>query len=301
MAAAAVLLTGTDRAIGQKKAPVEKAAPAKEQGIEEALDHPTELEFTDAPLSDVIKFLKNYHNIEIQIDQKALEDAGLGSDTPVTQSIKGVSLLSALNLVLRDLGLTYTVENEVLLITTPEKAEERLIARVYPVADLVVCRDEAGQRWENYRPLVAAIESLCPQSWDHSGGVGTIRPGTFGTARVLVISQTYQAHRDVAKLLERIREIARQDPSDEPPLRSRPGGAPMGMGAPGMGGMGGGMMGPGMGGMGGGMMGPGMGGMGGGMMGPGMGGPGMGAPPTAAPRKPAAKPRQAEHDDPFAE
>ena len=89
-------------------------------------------------MSDVIDYLKTLHGIEIQIDKKALDDVGIGSSSPVTRNLKGISLRSALRLMLRDMDLTYMIENEVLLITTPDTANERLTTRVYPVADLVV-------------------------------------------------------------------------------------------------------------------------------------------------------------------
>ena len=59
-----------------------------EAAIEAALAQPTQLEFVDTPLSDVIEFRKNHHGIEIQLDAKVLGDAGIGSDTPVTLNFK---------------------------------------------------------------------------------------------------------------------------------------------------------------------------------------------------------------------
>ena len=109
-----------------------------EKKIQEALKSPTQLEFIETPLSDVIDYLKDYHDIEIQLDKKSLDDMSIGTDTPVTKNLKGVSLRSALRLMLREMGLTYVIQDEVLLITTPEQAETRLTTKVYPVADLVV-------------------------------------------------------------------------------------------------------------------------------------------------------------------
>ena len=40
--------------------------------------------------------------------------------------------------MLRTLGLTYVIKDEVLLITTTEVADNELVTRVYPLADLVV-------------------------------------------------------------------------------------------------------------------------------------------------------------------
>ena len=53
-------------------------------------------------------------------------------------ALKGITLRSALRLMLDDLGLTYLIQDEVMQITTPEKAEARLLTKVYPVGDLVI-------------------------------------------------------------------------------------------------------------------------------------------------------------------
>ena len=99
-----------------------KRGPA-EKKINEALKSPTQLEFVDTPLTDVIDYLKDYHQIEIQLDKKAMEEASIALDTPVKKNLKGISLKSALRLMLGELGLTYIIQDEVLLITTKEAAE----------------------------------------------------------------------------------------------------------------------------------------------------------------------------------
>jgi uncharacterized membrane protein YgcG len=109
-----------------------------EQRITEALDDIATLEFIETPLSDVVEFLKDNHDIPIEIDNKALDDVGLSTDVPVTRNLKGITLRSALRLMLRELDLTYMIRDEVLMITTPEEAETQLVTKVYPVADLVL-------------------------------------------------------------------------------------------------------------------------------------------------------------------
>ena len=91
--------------------------------ISAALDDPTELEFVDQPLSDVVQYLKERHQLEIQLDNRALKDKRIGADTPVTFNITGTTFRSALRLMLRELDLTYVIRDEVLLITTKEEAE----------------------------------------------------------------------------------------------------------------------------------------------------------------------------------
>ncbi|HEX4129628.1 MAG TPA: hypothetical protein VHZ24_06265 [Pirellulales bacterium] len=108
--------------------------------IIKALAEPTELEFIETPLQDVVEYLKTRHNIEIQLDKKALEEAALPPDTPVTRNLKGITLRSALRLMLRELPaeLTYIIRDEVLLITSKTQADLLTTTKVYPVADLVI-------------------------------------------------------------------------------------------------------------------------------------------------------------------
>ncbi len=127
----------TERRKKYKAVDVSQHGP-NETKILAALDEPTELDFAEQPLTDVVDYLKQRHGIEIQLDQKALSDTGLGSDLPVTRAIKGISLRSALKLLLSELDLTYVIRNEVLLITSRTEAENMLGTRVYPVADLVI-------------------------------------------------------------------------------------------------------------------------------------------------------------------
>lgn len=109
-----------------------------EKRIRSALNNPARMEFIETPLNDVIEFLKDEHEIPIQVDKKALEDEGVDSATPITMNLAGVSFRSAMRLMLDPIGLTYVIKNEVMLVTTKVKAEEDLITKVYPVADLVV-------------------------------------------------------------------------------------------------------------------------------------------------------------------
>jgi hypothetical protein len=110
----------------------------RERKIADALKSQTQLEFTDESFQNVIDYLKDYHKIEIQFDAKALEEVGFATDKQVTINLKGVSLRSALRLLLRAEGLTYMIRDEVLLITTPDEAANKLVTKVYPVGDLVI-------------------------------------------------------------------------------------------------------------------------------------------------------------------
>ena len=118
--------------------PVIRAADAAaEAKIVAALKDDARLEFIETPLNQVVTFLQDQHDIPIKLDQRALDDVGVGVDTPITAELKGVSLHAALLHMLGQLDLTYSIQNEVLLITTPEVAESRPEVRVYAVSALL--------------------------------------------------------------------------------------------------------------------------------------------------------------------
>lgn len=187
----------------------EKSPPPSnpaELKIEEALAGPTQVEFVETPLQDVVDYLKDYHKIEIALDTAALNDAGIDSTTTVTANYKGISLESALGLLLRSLKLTWTVHHEVVLITTPEAAAELFTVRIYPVDDLL-----PPARTEKSRPDFTELETLLrstvsPKSWDANGGQGALSSTSLEHAQVLVVRQTYPVHREVAQVLARLRE-----------------------------------------------------------------------------------------------
>jgi general secretion pathway protein D len=117
--------------------PHHKRFSPAEKEIRKQLETNTEVEFENTPLRDVAIYLADLHGIEVQLDYKGLDWVGVTGETPVTRKIKGVRLKSALRLILGDLDLTYLIANEMLLITTPERAANAVEMRVYPVEDLV--------------------------------------------------------------------------------------------------------------------------------------------------------------------
>jgi hypothetical protein len=98
-------------------------ADPHEASIRAALNEKTTVDVVEQPLKDVVMYLSELHKIPIVLNAKKLEEASISPDTPVTKSVRGITLRSALNLVLRDLELAYVVENGVLTITTQEEAQ----------------------------------------------------------------------------------------------------------------------------------------------------------------------------------
>jgi len=107
---------------GGELAPVDSPS----EKIKEALTDRTRLAFIETPLEDVVSYLQDEHDIPIVIDRRALDEAGIRVDAPITSRVSGVPLRSALRLVLDQLELAHVIENEVLVITTEKSRKARL-------------------------------------------------------------------------------------------------------------------------------------------------------------------------------
>jgi hypothetical protein len=166
------------------------------------------LSFSEAPLENIFSFLQDEYGIPIQIDEPALEDAGLTRDEPVTVHLNNISLRSALRLLLKTKQLTYVLRNEVMIITTPEEAEHELVTCVYDVRDVV---DSMGDEREITHLANVIVSCIAPETWATKKGGGaqarTLRQG------LLVISQTQAVHEEVAELLAAIRATLRRTAS----------------------------------------------------------------------------------------
>lgn len=112
-------------------------SPAEKQ-INDRMSTPVDISYKNRPIAEVMQDLAAITNIPIVMDGRAMADASVQSDSPVTLELtKPISLKSALNLILSDFGMTYIIENDVLKITTHEIKRTRVYPRTYRVTDLV--------------------------------------------------------------------------------------------------------------------------------------------------------------------
>lgn len=159
--------------------------------------------FKDVPLATFVEAISGRFGINVHIDQRALDDVGIDIATPVSLHLRDATLESSLNLVLESLDLTWMIQHESLIITTPEDAEAHLDTRVYPVRDLVLIEFERTVD-ADFDSLIEMITStIQPDSWDEVGGPGAIAPELGSLS--LVISQTWRAHRLIEPLLKSLR------------------------------------------------------------------------------------------------
>ena len=197
------------------------------QKIKDALKSPTQLEFVETPLSDVIDYLRDYHQIQIQFEEKALSEVGIGTDSPVNINVKGISLRSALRTMLRRLSLAFIVRDGMLCITTPEDAECQMETKIYPIGDLVLPPGAAGQspddQQADFDSLIDLLSTtVMPQSWDSVGGAGSISPYENGSALAIVVNQTQEVHEEIEDVLAKLRKIKPEGIGKAIPSKPRP-------------------------------------------------------------------------------
>ncbi len=174
------------------------------------LTEPAQFEFVEAPLQDVVDYLKVRHNIEIQIDAKALEDATISLCEPVTCNLQGILLGAALDLMLHRLNLTYVVDGEVLLITPENSPQRDLVVRLYACA--WAKPNQLTQVVEVVRLLdIGAVASVGADQQPLPDATRDVVASGFkvvpyGTG--LVVRATAVEHETVRRLLEELRTAA---------------------------------------------------------------------------------------------
>lgn len=153
------------------------------------------------PLNDAVDRLSHQFNVTMLIDTRALEEASITPDEPITIQQTDVPLRSLLDQMLHPLELTWILSEGVILVTTMEKSKTQLVTELYPVQDLI------GAAPQNLRfsSLIHGIErKVDADSWVEAGGPGRIMAiPSFG---VLVISQTEQAHEHILSYLAALRQ-----------------------------------------------------------------------------------------------
>ena len=188
---------------------------AFEARILEAFDDPTTTKWKDRRLEDAIGDLERMHGIEIWIDKRAMQAAGLNlAEQTVSLEITNLPLQDCLDLLLEPLALTTFVEANVLTITTPARKSGSVVNRVYPVGDLCETPEEANQ-------LLDAIEVGLGLSREKDG---VRRLAVSSKAKSLIVRESQSTHERLENLLLALRDsqTASAPPKDgsKPPTKS---------------------------------------------------------------------------------
>ena len=172
--------------------------------IEAKLKDTISLNVDKQPLSEAITFLQNYTGLNVVLDPKALNDEGLTSAAPVSLTVNNVQLKTALKLLLRPLGLTYRVEDEVLLITSPGSTAQ-MYSHTYYVGDLIM---PANKGQPNPVAAVTSQMGAGPNSADGAGAMGQVgamaNPGQPPATPDMSVSKGDRPQVDMTPLIQLI-------------------------------------------------------------------------------------------------
>jgi hypothetical protein len=175
-----------------------------EKQIVKALNTIIEVDYEGKTFKDVLDDLKERSKMPISVDPRALEDLNITYASMLNVKLGKVTTRTVLKKITAELGLTYIMKNETILITTPARAKEMLTTRMYSVADLMPAVDmrypllfqnQTFQAYQTIQTLVLMItQTVEPESWEINGkgGLGTITfyPPTMS----LVVKQTAEMH-----------------------------------------------------------------------------------------------------------
>jgi hypothetical protein len=161
-----------------------------------------ELKFDGVGLSDCIDFLRDVSGSNINVNWKALAEASVQKDAPITVRLYGVPLRKALSIILDQATggepLTFYVEDNVIEVTTKAMADKIMYVRVYSIEDLILEVPDFTD---------APDLTLTPSSGGGSGGSGSnsaTNQGPFGqgnTAAKEVVKTKDQRADDLVQLI----------------------------------------------------------------------------------------------------
>ena len=111
----------------------ERPQSEREIEIEKKLRTPVSLQFTNAPLSQVMSYLAKLAEVNLHLDPTGLAEEGVTTDTPVTINLPSeIMLKSALNLILDPLHLSYVIKDEVLKVTSEQMRDGQVYTQSVP-------------------------------------------------------------------------------------------------------------------------------------------------------------------------
>ena len=129
-----------------------------------------EVEFTNVPLIDFVRFVTDFSTVPITFDPDAFALMKATPQKPVNVKLANTNVANLLSAALESLGLGCVPADGQLLITRPPLSDGKLRSLSHPVADLV------GDDPEQLARLADLIvEMVEPDSWKAAGGVGVVR------------------------------------------------------------------------------------------------------------------------------
>lgn len=184
------------------------------------------LNFTDAPLTEVVDFFREVTSVNILISKSVKEG---GEDHPVTLKVDDLKATDCLALITKMVDLSYKIEEGVVMIVTVEETKKDTYLELIDVRDLLMhLRDfkapeislssgttdgegvgvsiegsaDTGSTLDDPTVLVELIKNhTCGTSWNDNPKCSCeIQNG------ILIVVQTKEGHQQITALVEKLRQ-----------------------------------------------------------------------------------------------
>src|SRR5262249_50166403 len=150
------------------------ALTAKEKALFRALNASISVRFKNSRLADVIEYIQTAAGLRIVLDKASMDEIGVRYDSPVSVSVRGVTVRTLLRKVGADFGMNYVVRDDAIELVSPNQARSRMVTRTYSVSDLSdsACGSFSPEQAAMFMDMIRT--SIEPGSWQGNGGDGTI-------------------------------------------------------------------------------------------------------------------------------
>lgn len=177
----------------------------EERGSErlmETLSQPASLDVKDKPLADVLRQVAKDAGINLVIDEAALAEDSIPTDTTISLRLSEVPRRQILTELLQPLKLGFIYHGKVLKVTTSTRCRDLLTLRGYDV------REISNPNESEVEDLIDLIQEIVrPETWAQAGGTGTIR--WANNFRMVLARQSEAGHENILNLLNELRKVRR--------------------------------------------------------------------------------------------
>src|SRR5205823_2546537 len=132
------------------------------------------------PLGDAMAFLRQQAGLNLFVNWRAMEAAGIDSNAPITLSLSRVTVEQALDHILNDAGggtvrLDHTIMKGAVVVSTEEDLSKDVTTVFYDINDLLVGGDGkpiagelAEKKIDELRKVIQ--DTIAPDTWRDAGG-----------------------------------------------------------------------------------------------------------------------------------
>ncbi|QDT33039.1 M56 family metallopeptidase [Thalassoglobus polymorphus] len=183
-----------DARLGKKPESLTAKTPQRTAGVKN-LNSSVQFELNNVTLLDALTQIRQQTGIQFYVDQQGLDEAGVSGQTIVTlKTSEAIMIKSGLSLLLTPLGLGYSEDDGLIVISSKQRCAEPHQVRLYSTE---------GKSFER-----SGLEEICnelkskiaPESWDSHGGAGV---ATFDPeSKTLIIRQSDDVHKQIAEYLK---------------------------------------------------------------------------------------------------